>query len=133
MNSFKDGDKIVDIRTESMMGKSKMKMFVALLFWVVAVSPSFAEKGDAQKKSSGAGTAKTREEGGFVIEKRSDGSTIKYKKKSEFDFEGANIEGLYNKPSGSYISNIKDVKARSIIRIRDNFDAEVIDSARLVK
>lgn len=73
-----------------------------------------------------------REEGDYVIEKRG-GKTIKYKKKTQYDFEGASIDGLYNKPSGSYISNIKDVKARSILRIRENFDAEVIDSSRLLK
>jgi hypothetical protein len=70
---------------------------------------------------------------GFVTEKRKDGTTIKYKKKATYDFEGTNVEGLYNKPSGSYISNIKDVKAKTIMRIRKNFDAEVIDSARMVK
>ncbi len=69
----------------------------------------------------------------FVTEKRKDGTTIKYKKKATYDFEGTNVEGLYNKPSGSYISNIKDVKAKTIMRIRKNFDAEVIDSARMVK
>ena len=73
------------------------------------------------------------EEGGFVTEKRKDGTTIKYKKKTTYDFEGTNVEGLYNKPSGSYISNIKDVKAKTIMRIRKNFDAEVVDSARMVK
>ena len=74
-----------------------------------------------------------RDEGDFVVEKRSDGTTVKYKKKTSYDFEGANIDGLYNKPSGSYISNIKDVKGKSSIRVRENFDAEVIDSARLIK
>ncbi len=73
-----------------------------------------------------------REEGDFVIEKK-DGKTIKYKKKNTYDFEGSSIDGMYNKPSGSYISNIKDVKARSIIKMRENFDAEVIDSQRFLK
>ena len=86
----------------------------------------------APKGSSG-GAAGKHEEGDFVIEKRSDGTTVKYKKKTSYDFEGANIDGLYNKPSGSYISNIKDVKGKSIIRIRENFDAEVIDSSRLLR
>ena len=85
----------------------------------------------AEKKASVAPSKK--EEGDFVIEKRSDGSTVKYKKKTTYDFEGSSIDGVYNKPSGSYISNIKDVKAKSIIRIRENFDAEVIDSARQMK
>ena len=73
------------------------------------------------------------EEGDFIIEKRPDGSVVKYKKKTSYDFEGTGIEGLYNKPSGAYISNIKQVKGKSIIRIRENFDAEVVDSSRLLK
>mgnify|MGYP000494015458 CR=1 FL=1 len=70
------------------------------------------------------------ESGDYVVEKRADGSTVKYKKKTSYDFEGVGIDGISNKPSGSYVSNIKDVKAKSIIRLRENFDAEVIDSAR---
>lgn len=79
-----------------------------------------------------AATSKS-EEGDYVIEKRSDGSTVKYKKSTKYDFEGANIDGLYNKPSGAYISNIKDVKGKAAIKIRENFDAEVTDSARMMK
>ena len=73
------------------------------------------------------------EEGDFIVEKRPDGSVVKYKKKTSYDFEGTGIEGLYNKPSGAYISNIKQVQGRSLIRIRENFDAEVVDSSRLIK
>ena len=72
-------------------------------------------------------------ESDYVIESRKDGSKVKYKKSTKYDFEGANIDGLYNKPSGAYVSNIKDVKGKSAIRIRENFDAEVVDSARLLK
>ena len=86
----------------------------------------------AEKEASKQEVSSKKEENGYVIEKRGD-KTIKYKKKTTYDFEGANIEGLYNKPSGSYISNIKDVKAKSIIRIRENFDNEVIDSVRSLK
>lgn len=78
-------------------------------------------------------TVSSKDAGEYVIEKRSDGTTVKYKKKTTYDFEGVGIEGIHNKPSGSYVSNIKDVKARSIIRIRENFDAEVIDSSRQMK
>jgi hypothetical protein len=105
--------------------------FVA--FSLVASSFVFAKPKAAPKVPPKGSPVGSRQEGDFVIEKRSDGSTVKYKKKTSYDFEGANVEGIYNKPSGSYISNIKDVKARSIIRIRENFDSEVIDSARSVK
>ena len=73
------------------------------------------------------------EEAGYVVEKRSDGTTVKYKKKTTYDFEGASIDGIYNKPSGAYVSNIKDVKGRSVIHVRENFDTEVVDSARLLQ
>ena len=69
---------------------------------------------------------------GFTTQKQGD-KTIKFKSKASYDFEGASIDGVYNKPAGSYISNIKDVKARSIIKVRENFDAEVLDSARHVR
>ena len=98
----------------------KMDIAIAKNKAVLKVSPS-------GKSSSG-----KREEGDFVIEKRGE-TTVKYKKKTAYDFEGSSIDGMYNKPSGSYISNIKDVKAKSIIRIRENFDAEVVDSERLLK
>ncbi len=86
---------------------------------------------EASAAASAAAAAPT-DDTGYTTEKR-DGKVYKYKKKATYDFEGASIDGVYNKPSGSYISNIKDVKGRSIIRIRENFDAEVIDSSRLVK
>jgi hypothetical protein len=91
-------------------------------------SSSFARKPSSTPVSPAADSG-----GGDFVIKKEGNTTIKYKKKTTYDFEGANIDGVYNKPSGSYISNIKDVKAKSIIKIRENFDAEVIDSARLLK
>lgn len=85
---------------------------------------------DTARAPSASGT--TGNDSDYTIEKKGN-TTIKYKKKTTYDFEGANIDGLYNKPSGSYISNIKDVKGRSIIRIRENFDVEVSDSVRQMK
>ena len=120
-----------------------MRVLKNKLFWGVMVSlvwafhcqakPTKKVPHVAPKGSSSPGPTGKREEGDFVIEKRSDGTTVKYKKKTSYYFEGANIDGLYNKPSGSYISNIKDVKGKSIIRIRENFDGEVIDSSRLLR
>jgi hypothetical protein len=107
-------------------------LVVALNFQGTALAKGKKSVPHVAPKESSAPAGK-REEGDFVVEKRSDGTTVKYKKKTTYDFEGASIEGLYNKPSGSYISNIKDVKGKSIIRVRENFDAEVMDSARLIK
>ena len=105
------------------------RIFV-LSILLFASSVSLAEKKKSAPKKV---QPSSRVEGDYVIEQRGDGTKVKYKKKTQYDFEGANVEGIYNKPSGSYISNIKDVKARSIIRVRENFDSEVVDSARSVK
>ncbi len=110
---------------------------LAGLLFLVAVTPVFAEKrvpSAAKSNPKAPPSVSSRgDSGDYVIEKRSDGTTVKYKKKTSYDFEGVGIDGIHNKPSGSYVSNIKDVKARSIIRMRENFDAEVIDSSRQMK
>lgn len=93
----------------------KVAVVTVCLLGVVFVAPVHAEDDE-----------------GFTTQKQGD-KTIKFKKKTSYDFEGASIDGVYNKPAGSYISNIKDVKARSIIKVRENFDQEVLDSARHVR
>ncbi len=69
----------------------------------------------------------------YVTEKRQDGTILKYHPKDTFYFDGANIDGVYNKPSGSYISSSKAVKGKTLIRVRENFDPEVRDSGRLLR
>ncbi len=103
----------------------KAQRFIIKLLLCLAIVSVSSLCADDKKPASG-------NDDGYVTEKKGN-TTIKYKKKTTYDFEGASIDGVYNKPSGSYISNIKDVKAKSIIRIRENFDAEVIDSARQLK
>jgi hypothetical protein len=110
----------------------KSLTLIALMVCTSIVADDKKTKTDAGSSPSTASSGRD-ETGDFVTEKRSDGTTVKYKKKTSYDFEGSSIEGLYNKPSGSYISNIKDVKGKSILRIRENFDAEVIDSSRSLK
>ena len=108
----------------------KLGLLLVMSFSVLAVAELDE---DSSNESARKTNTNKKEEGDFVTETKSDGTKVKYKKKTTYDFEGDTIDGLHNKPSGSYISNIKDVKGRSIIRIRENFDAEVLDSARLLK
>lgn len=112
-----------------------MKLTLALLLVFIA-APGFAaakKKAPVRRAAPSSSSSAAESGGDYVTEKRSDGTTVKYKKKNTYDFEGVGIDGIHNKPSGSYVSNIKDVKARSIIRMRENFDAEVIDSSRQMK
>jgi len=111
-----------------------LKTKLQILLSLVLGTAMFAHTAAAKKSVPRAAPApSSRDAGDYVTEKRSDGTTVKYKKKNTYDFEGVGIDGIHNKPSGSYVSNIKDVKARSIIRMRENFDAEVIDSSRQMK
>jgi len=96
---------------------------------IVLVSFLVMPEGIAKKKNK----RSKRIKGEYVIETRADGTKVKYKRKNVYDFEGADIEGLFKRPSGSYISNLRNVKGKSIIRIRRDFDNEVIDSVRLLK
>ena len=88
---------------------------LCFLFVIVGLLGSVPLKAESKKKIPKAPPAPSTagSDADFVIEKRG-GETIKYKKKTTYDFDGASIDGVYNKPSGSYISNIKDVKAKSI-------------------
>ncbi len=114
-----------------------MRFTLLVVFISLILNASVEAKPKASAPAKKSVTVSTppgkREEGDFVIEKRNDGSTVKYKKKTSYDFEGSSIEGIYNKPSGAYISNIKDVRGKSVLKIRENFDTEVSDSSRLVK
>ena len=62
--------------------------------------------GVAYSKPKAKSQPSAAESGDYVIKKRSDGTTVKYKKSNRYDFEGTNIDGLYNKPTEAYISHI---------------------------
>ena len=104
----------------------------SLIVILLGLLAPFSVFGDDEREPAVKVAPSSQDNGEYVTEKKGN-TTIKYKKKTTYDFEGANIDGVYNKPSGSYISNIKDVKGRSIIRIRENFDVEVSDSVRQMK
>lgn len=110
-------------------------LLASCALWIIAAGQTAEAKPRAKRGTAAATSASVgaTDSGEYVTEKRSDGTTVKYKKKTSYDFEGVGIDGIHNKPSGSYVSNIKDVKAKSIIRMRENFDAEVIDSSRQMK
>lgn len=108
------------------------KHFLVFAMMVMVFSWTAQAKSRPQKKRTGAPAVSTSagDSADMVTEKRSDGTTVKYKKKTSYDFEGLGVEAMADKPTGAYISNIKDVKARSMIQIRKDFDAEVNESAR---
>lgn len=53
---------------------------------------------------------------------------VRYQKTTVYDFEDDTIEGDLTRPDGEYVEARKEVKHTNLIRIRDNFKDEVMQS-----
>ncbi|HMV65320.1 MAG TPA: hypothetical protein PKA64_00625 [Myxococcota bacterium] len=84
-------------------------MFAALLLSVVAL-PAFAQE-----------------------ETDDAGQRIKYKERTEIDFEGVDVQGELVKPQGSLLIEAKRIQFNPLIRLRENFDVEMKQSVDEVK
>ena len=51
-----------------------------------------------------------------------------YKKKTVVSFEDDTIDGDLTRPDGAYVESRKRVRHSNLIRIRDNFDTEIMNS-----
>ncbi len=56
-----------------------------------------------------------------------------YKKRTEIDFEGVEVEGQLVKPQGSLIIEKRKVAFNPLITIRQDFNVEISESVRNVK
>ena len=65
---------------------------------------------------------------GWVTKKTKSG-TVKYKKKTVYEFSGSSLEGKLKSPSGSLINTRKKVKLNRLIELRTDFDDSVEDSS----
>ena len=57
-----------------------------------------------------------------------DDEGIIYKKKTTFNFEDDTIDGDLTRPDGAYVESRKRVRHSNLIRIRENFDHEIMNS-----
>ena len=53
---------------------------------------------------------------------------VKYNKTTSYDFEDDTIEGDLTKPDGEYVEARKKVKHSNLIKIREDFKEEVMQS-----
>jgi len=58
---------------------------------------------------------------------------IRYKKKTEIDFEDVSVEGALKRPHGSYLLEKRHSRFNPLIKLKDNFDKEMIDSVQQVR
>jgi hypothetical protein len=68
-------------------------------------------------------------ENGFWVEKHGN-TLLKYPQKNVVDFSGTEVTGAATRPLGLPISSTPLAKSKSVVRVRPDFDAEVIDSSR---
>ena len=62
-----------------------------------------------------------------------DGRAVKYKERTEIDFEGVDVEGELVKPQGQLLLNRRKASFNPLIRLRNNFDEEMKQSVDDVK
>ena len=61
------------------------------------------------------------------------GRSIKYKSRTEIDFEGVDVSGELVKPSGSLLLDRRKAKFNPLIQLRENFNPEMRESINEVK
>jgi hypothetical protein len=61
------------------------------------------------------------------------GRAIKYKERTEIDFEGVDVTGDLIKPQGMLLMDVKRKQFNPLIRLRENFDEEMTQSVDEVK
>ena len=60
-------------------------------------------------------------------------TVVVYKQKTEIDFEGFEIEGQLLKPNGSIITERKQATFNPLIKLRTEFNHEMIESVKDIK
>ena len=58
---------------------------------------------------------------------------IRYRARTEIDFEGVEVEGSLVRPQGSLILDRKKGAFNPLIRLREEFNEEITDSSRLIR
>ncbi len=58
---------------------------------------------------------------------------VKYKKETIIDFEGIELEGELVRPQGNLILERKRANFNPLIRLRQNFDSEMKESAKEIQ
>ena len=86
-----------------------MKKLVTLIVFSLFATPAFAQDVDE------------------------DGNIITYKKKTEIDFEGVEVEGELVKPQGALLLERKKASFNPLIQLRENFNIEMNQSVNQIK
>lgn len=62
-----------------------------------------------------------------------DESQVRYKKKTEIDFEDVSIDGELKKPHGAYLLDKRQSSFNPLINLKYEFNQEMIDSVNQIR
>ena len=62
-----------------------------------------------------------------------DDPKVVYKKETEIDFEGIDVEGELVKPQGALVLERKKANFNPLIKLRKDFDLEMTQSTKFIK
>ena len=60
-------------------------------------------------------------------------SNVRYKKRTEIDFEDVSVDGELKKPHGAYLLDKRQSSFNPLIRLKENFNQEMIESVNQVR
>ncbi|MDP2311193.1 MAG: hypothetical protein Q8P18_34550 [Pseudomonadota bacterium] len=69
----------------------------------------------------------------FAQEEEAEGRKVSYKQKTEIDFEGLDVSGELVKPSSALVLDRKKASFNPLIKLREDFNAEMEQSVDEVK
>tara|TARA_Y100000034_G_C6880045_1_gene403116 strand:- start:934 stop:1188 length:255 start_codon:yes stop_codon:yes gene_type:complete len=58
---------------------------------------------------------------------------IQYKKKTEIDFDDVTVEGALKRPHGAYLLDKRGSSFNPLIKLKENWDQEMIESVNQVR
>jgi hypothetical protein len=60
-------------------------------------------------------------------------ANVRYKKKTEIDFEDVAVDGELKKPHGAYLLDKRQSSFNPLIRLKENFNEEMLNSVNQVR
>ncbi len=62
-----------------------------------------------------------------------DEANVRYKKKTEIDFDDVGVDGELKKPHGAYLLDKRQSSFNPLIRLKEDFNQEMVESVNQVR
>ena len=62
-----------------------------------------------------------------------DNPNVRYRKKTEIDFEDVSVDGELKKPHGAYLLDKRQSSFNPLIRMKEHFNTEMTESVNMIR